>query len=85
MRVDRPFRADDCLSGEISRLMLATKSTLAMQHAIPLLVFDEIDANADGELANAVGAKMRALAKKRQVLFITHLPQVPVAATTQLS
>ncbi|MEO6969892.1 MAG: DNA repair protein RecN [Chthoniobacterales bacterium] len=69
-------------SGEISRLMLAVKSSLAMQDAIPLLVFDEIDANVGGEIANAVGAKMRALATKHQVLCITHLPQVAAAAAT---
>jgi DNA repair protein RecN (Recombination protein N) len=67
-------------SGEISRLMLAVKSSLAMQDAIPLLVFDEIDANVGGEVARAVGAKMRALAEKHQVLCITHLPQVAAAA-----
>ena len=70
-------------SGEISRLMLAIKSALALQDAIPLLVFDEIDANVGGEIANAVGAKMRKLAEKHQVLCITHLPQVAAAAATQ--
>jgi len=69
-------------SGEISRLMLAIKSSLAMQDAILLLIFDEIDANVGGEIANAVGAKMRALADRHQVLCITHLPQVAAAATT---
>ncbi len=69
-------------SGEISRVMLAIKSALAGQDAIPLLVFDEIDANVGGEIANAVGAKMRALAQEHQVLCITHLPQVAAAATT---
>jgi DNA repair protein RecN (Recombination protein N) len=68
-------------SGEISRLMLAIKSSLAAQDAIPLLVFDEIDANVGGEIANAVGAKMRTLAADHQVLCITHLPQVAAAAT----
>jgi DNA repair protein RecN (Recombination protein N) len=67
-------------SGEISRVMLAIKSALAMQDAIPLLVFDEIDANVGGEIANAVGAKMRALSQKHQVLCITHLPQVAASA-----
>ncbi|MDQ3198197.1 MAG: DNA repair protein RecN [Verrucomicrobiota bacterium] len=67
-------------SGEISRVMLAIKSALALQDAIPLLVFDEIDANVGGEIANAVGAKMRALAERHQVLCITHLPQVAAAA-----
>jgi DNA repair protein RecN (Recombination protein N) len=69
-------------SGEISRLMLAIKSSLAAQDAIPLLVFDEIDANVGGEIANAVGAKMRKLAADHQVLCITHLPQVAAAAAT---
>jgi DNA repair protein RecN (Recombination protein N) len=70
-------------SGEISRLMLAIKSSLAAQDAIPLLVFDEIDANVGGEIANAVGEKMRTLAADHQVLCITHLPQVAAAAATQ--
>ena len=69
-------------SGEISRLMLAVKSALAAQDAIPLLVFDEIDANVGGEIANAVGAKMRTLADKHQVLCITHLPQVAATASS---
>jgi DNA repair protein RecN (Recombination protein N) len=69
-------------SGEISRVMLAIKSALALQDAIPLLVFDEIDANVGGEIANSVGAKMRALAERHQVLCITHLPQVAALATT---
>jgi DNA repair protein RecN (Recombination protein N) len=70
-------------SGEISRVMLAIKSALALQDAIPLLVFDEIDANVGGEIANAVGAKMRKLAQKHQVLCITHLAQVAAAAASQ--
>jgi len=70
-------------SGEISRLMLAIKSSLAAHDAIPLLVFDEIDANVGGEIANAVGEKMRKLAEEHQVLCITHLPQVAAAAATQ--
>jgi DNA repair protein RecN (Recombination protein N) len=69
-------------SGEISRVMLAIKSALALQDAIPLLVFDEIDANIGGEIANAVGAKMKALAERHQVLCITHLPQVAATAAT---
>jgi DNA repair protein RecN (Recombination protein N) len=76
----KPLRAI-ASSGEISRLMLAIKSSLAAQDAIPLLVFDEIDANVGGEIANAVGAKMRALADDHQVLCITHLPQVAAAAS----
>jgi len=70
-------------SGEISRVMLAVKSSLAAQDRIPLLVFDEIDANVGGEIAHAVGAKMRSLGAAHQVLCITHLPQVAATASAQ--
>jgi DNA repair protein RecN (Recombination protein N) len=70
-------------SGEISRLMLALKSALAEQDRIPLLVFDEIDANVGGEIATKVAGKMRDLGKNHQVLCITHLPQVASAANSQ--
>jgi DNA repair protein RecN (Recombination protein N) len=69
-------------SGEISRLMLAIKSALAAQDAIPLLVFDEIDTNVGGEIAHAVGAKMQLLGRDHQVVCITHLPQVAAAASS---
>ena len=78
----KPMRAI-ASSGEISRLMLAIKSALAAQDEMPLLVFDEIDANVGGEIAHAVGARMRELAKRHQVLCITHLPPVAAAATSQ--
>jgi len=68
-------------SGEISRVMLALKSVLAEQDRVPLLVFDEIDANVGGEVATRVGKRMRELATNRQVFCITHLPQVAAAAT----
>jgi DNA repair protein RecN (Recombination protein N) len=69
-------------SGEISRLMLAIKSALASEDAVPLLVFDEIDANVGGEIAYAVGTRMSELGRHHQVLCITHLPQVAAAATS---
>ena len=69
-------------SGEISRLMLAIKSALAAQDAIPLLVFDEIDTKIGGEIAHAVGAKMKTLADDHQVLCITHLAPVAAAASS---
>ena len=72
-------------SGEISRVMLALKSVLAGQDGVPLLVFDEIDANVGGEVAVKVGQKMRALARAHQVLCITHLPQVAAAAHRQFA
>jgi DNA repair protein RecN (Recombination protein N) len=67
-------------SGEISRVMLALKTALATQDEVPVLVFDEIDANVGGEVSHAVGAKMREIGACRQVLCITHLPQVASAA-----
>src|SRR5205823_3267657 len=70
-------------SGEISRVMLAVKTALAAQDKIPLLVFDEIDANVGGEIAHAVGAKMKSLGGEHQVLCITHLPQVAATAAAQ--
>ena len=69
-------------SGEISRLMLAIKSALAAHDAIPLLVFDEIDTNVGGEIAHAIGAKMRTLGRDHQVICITHLPQVAATASS---
>jgi DNA repair protein RecN (Recombination protein N) len=68
-------------SGEISRVMLAVKTTFAQQDLIGLLVFDEIDANVGGEIAHSIGTKMRSLGEKRQVVAITHMPQVAAAAS----
>ena len=76
----RPLRAI-ASSGEMARVMLALKTVLAAQDEIPVLVFDEVDANIGGETANAVGEKLRELARRHQVLCITHLPQIAAAAT----
>ena len=73
----KPLRAI-ASSGEMARVMLALKTVLAQVDEIPVLVFDEVDANVGGETANAVGEKMRQIARQRQVLCITHL--APVAA-----
>ena len=67
-------------SGEMARVMLALKTVLAAEDEIPVLVFDEVDANVGGETAKAVGEKMKQIAAKRQVLCITHLPQVAAPA-----
>jgi DNA repair protein RecN (Recombination protein N) len=67
-------------SGEMSRVMLAVKSALADQDQIPLMVFDEIDANVGGEIAGAVGRKMAFLGDRHQVVAITHMPQVAALA-----
>ncbi|HEY2573835.1 MAG TPA: DNA repair protein RecN [Verrucomicrobiaceae bacterium] len=70
-------------SGEMSRVLLAVKSALAKQDAIPLMVFDEIDANVGGAVSEAVGRKMAALAEKHQVITITHMPQLAGLAKSQ--
>jgi DNA repair protein RecN (Recombination protein N) len=70
-------------SGEMSRVMLAVKSALAREDNIPLLVFDEIDANVGGEIAAAVGRKMAELGAHHQIISITHLPQVAALANHQ--
>ena len=69
-------------SGEMSRTMLALKSALVKEDSIPLLIFDEIDANVGGEIATAVGKKMAELGRSHQVVSITHLPQVASLATS---
>jgi DNA repair protein RecN (Recombination protein N) len=76
----KPLRAI-ASSGEMARVMLALKTVLAAEDEIPVLIFDEVDANVGGETANAVGEKMKQIAAKRQVLCITHLPQVAATAT----
>ena len=77
----RPLRAI-ASSGEMARVMLALKTVLAAEDEIPVLVFDEVDANVGGETAQAVGQKMRQIADQRQVLCITHLPQVAAHGTS---
>jgi DNA repair protein RecN (Recombination protein N) len=63
-------------SGELARVMLALKTVLADLDAVPLLVFDEVDANVGGEIGRVVGEQMAAIARSHQVLCVTHLPQV---------
>jgi DNA repair protein RecN (Recombination protein N) len=77
----RPLKAI-ASSGEISRVMLATKAILAVHDRIPILVFDEVDANLGGEMGHAVGEKLAVVAHGHQVLCITHLPQVAVHGGT---
>jgi len=77
----RPLRTI-ASSGEMARVMLALKTVLAAQDEIPVLVFDEVDANVGGETATVVGQKMREIGARRQVLCITHLPAVAAAANS---
>ena len=62
--------------GEVSRLMLCIKSMVSDRKDMPTLIFDEIDAGVSGEIADKVGGIMDHLAEGRQVMAITHLPQV---------
>ena len=62
--------------GELSRLMLCIKSLVAQSLDLPTLIFDEIDTGISGEAARQVGIIMKALAKQRQVIAITHQPQI---------
>ncbi len=62
--------------GEISRLMLCIKAMIAAVHGMPAILFDEIDTGISGETAGRVGGIMEAMSAGRQVIVITHLPQV---------
>ena len=70
--------------GELSRLMLGLKVVLAKHDAIPTLVFDEVDQGIGGEVGAQVGDALAAVAARRQVLVITHLPQIAARADRHL-
>jgi DNA repair protein RecN (Recombination protein N) len=71
-------------SGELARVMLALKTVLAELDGVPLLVFDEVDANVGGEIGKVVGENMAGIARAHQVLCVTHLPQVAAQAAAHL-
>ncbi|MEJ8733392.1 MULTISPECIES: DNA repair protein RecN [Mediterraneibacter] len=66
--------------GELSRIMLAVKTVLADEEDTPTLIFDEIDTGISGITAGKVAEKMQVIGKNRQVICITHLPQIAAAA-----
>ena len=68
--------------GELSRVMLALKTVLAEQDKTPTMIFDEIDAGISGRTAQAVSEKLHTLAGERQIICITHLPQIAAMADT---
>lgn len=70
--------------GELSRLMLALKVVLARHDEVPTLVFDEVDQGIGGEVATRVAESLRRVAERRQVLVITHLPQIAAGADRHL-
>jgi len=68
--------------GELSRLMLAMKTTVAGKMKLPTMIFDEIDTGVSGEVAHRMGQMMQKLGAKHQVIVITHSPQVASKANT---
>jgi DNA repair protein RecN (Recombination protein N) len=71
--------------GELSRVMLALKSLTAGRGDVPTLIFDEVDAGIGGIVAEAVGRRLHVIAESRQVLCITHLPQIAALADHHLA
>ncbi|MFH1940441.1 MAG: DNA repair protein RecN [bacterium] len=66
--------------GEVSRIMLALKSILSEVDQVPTLIFDEIDSGVGARLGEVIAQKLKALSRKRQVICVTHLPQIACRA-----
>jgi len=82
---EKPSSLKDSTSGgELSRLLLAIKTTLAEKNNTPTIIFDEIDANVGGTTATLIGEKLLELSTHRQVFCITHFPQVAKKASLHL-
>ncbi len=70
--------------GELARIMLALKNVLAEKEGAPTLIFDEVDTGVSGRAAQRVAEKLRAVSQNKQVLCVTHLPQIAALASTHL-
>ncbi len=70
--------------GELARIMLAMKNVLAEKDQVDTLIFDEVDTGVSGRAAQKVAQKLRQVASSKQVLCVTHLPQLAALATTHL-
>ena len=70
--------------GELARIMLAMKNVLAEKDSVATLIFDEVDTGVSGRAAQKVAEKLRSVAKSKQVLCVTHLPQIAALANTHL-
>ncbi len=70
--------------GELARIMLALKNVMAEQESVGTMIFDEVDAGVSGRAAQKVAEKLRQVAKGRQVLCVTHLPQIAALAENHL-
>jgi DNA repair protein RecN (Recombination protein N) len=71
--------------GELGRLMLILMTLLSEQKALPTVIFDEIDTGVSGDVADRIGQLLREMGQHRQLLTITHLPQVAAAGHHHLS
>ena len=70
--------------GELARIMLAMKNVLAEQDKVNTLVFDEVDTGVSGRAAQKVAEKLRSVARNKQVLCVTHLPQIAALGDTHM-
>lgn len=70
--------------GELARIMLAMKNVLAEKDQVNTLIFDEVDTGVSGRAAQKVAEKLRSVASHKQVLCVTHLPQLAALADTHL-
>lgn len=70
--------------GELARIMLAMKNVLAEQDRVNTLIFDEVDTGVSGRAAQKVAEKLRSVARNKQVLCVTHLPQIAAMGDTHL-
>lgn len=70
--------------GELARIMLALKNVLAEKDQVPTLIFDEVDTGVSGRAAQKVAEKLKSVSKNKQVLCVTHLPQLAAMADTHL-
>ena len=83
---DRPLRPlrEVASGGEVSRIMLALKYVLGKAHTVPTMIFDEIDLGIGGRTAETVAERLQNLSKEKQVICITHLPQIAARAPRNL-
>ena len=79
-----PRRVSEVASGgEMSRLMLCIKALIASTNGLPTIIFDEIDTGVSGEIAARMGEIMQQMAHSRQIIAITHLPQIAAMGEAQ--
>ena len=71
--------------GELARIMLAMKNVLSEQDHVGTMVFDEVDTGVSGRAAQKVAEKMARISRRKQVLCVTHLPQLAAMADTHFS